>query len=69
MLKFVNQIAEHFPHKKIATLAYTYTRKAPLYTKPASNVVIQMCAIETARQGINFLSLLQIFMLHLERIW
>ena len=54
MLKFVNQIAEHFPHKKIATLAYTYTRKAPLYTKPASNVVIQMCAIETARQGINF---------------
>lgn len=54
MLKFVNQIAEHFPHKKIATLAYTYTRKAPLHTKPAPNVVIQMCAIETARQGINF---------------
>lgn len=54
MLKFVNQIAERFPHKKIATLAYTYTRKAPLHTKPASNVVIQMCAIEIARQGINF---------------
>ncbi len=54
MLKFVNRIAEHFPHKKIATLAYTYTRKAPLHTKPAPNVVIQMCAIETARQGINF---------------
>lgn len=54
MLKLVNQIAGHFPHKKIATLAYTYTRKAPLHTKPAPNVVIQMCAIETARQGINF---------------
>lgn len=54
MLKFVNRIAERFPQKKIATLAYTYTRKAPLHTKPASNVVIQMCAIETARNGINF---------------
>lgn len=54
MLKFVNQIADSFPDLKIATLAYTYTRKAPLHTKPAKNVVIQMCAIETAREGINF---------------
>lgn len=54
MLKYVNQIAKAFPSKKIATLAYTYTRKAPLHTRPDSNVVIQMCAIETARAGINF---------------
>lgn len=54
MLKFVNKVAKRFPDKKIATLAYTYTRKAPLHTRPEPNVVIQMCAIETARQGINF---------------
>lgn len=53
MLKFVNQVAEQFPDKKIATLAYTYTRPAPKYTRPVQNVVIQLCAIETARQGIN----------------
>lgn len=34
-------------------MAYIYSRKAPKYTKPASNVAIQLCAIETARDGIN----------------
>ena len=53
MLKLVNRVAARFPDKDIATLAYTYTRKPPLHTRPAANVVIQLCAIETARQGIN----------------
>ncbi|MFT0643917.1 DUF4838 domain-containing protein [Bacteroides thetaiotaomicron] len=53
ILNYVNKIANEFPDKKIATLAYIYSRKAPRYTKPASNVAIQLCAIETARDGIN----------------
>lgn len=53
ILSFVNKVAAHFPQKKIATLAYIYSRKAPKYVKPASNVAIQLCAIETARDGIN----------------
>lgn len=53
ILNFVNQVAAHFPKKKIATLAYIYSRKAPKHIKPASNVAIQLCAIETARDGIN----------------
>lgn len=54
ILNFVNKVAAHFPEKKIATLAYIYSRKAPKYVKPASNVAIQLCAIETARDGINY---------------
>ena len=53
LLKLVNRVAARFPDKDIATLVYTYTRKPPLHTRPAANVVIQLCAIETARQGIN----------------
>ena len=53
ILNYVNKVAAQFPDKKIATLAYIYSRKAPKYTKPASNVAIQLCAIETARDGIN----------------
>ena len=53
ILSYVNKVAAKFPHKKIATLAYIYSRKAPRYTKPAPNVAIQLCAIETARDGIN----------------
>ncbi len=53
ILNFVNKVASHFPDKKIATLAYIYSRKAPIHIKPASNVAIQLCAIETARDGIN----------------
>lgn len=54
ILSFVNKVASYFPNKKIATLAYIYSRKTPLHIKPASNVAIQLCAIETARNGINF---------------
>lgn len=54
ILNYVNKVATHFPDKKIATLAYIYSRKAPIHTKPAPNVAIQLCAIETARDGINW---------------
>ena len=53
ILNFVNKVATHFPDKKIATLAYIYSRKAPKHSKLESNIAIQLCAIETARDGIN----------------
>ena len=53
ILPFVNEIAEEFPDKTIATLAYIYSRKAPKHLKPADNVAIQLCGIETARAAIN----------------
>lgn len=46
---FVNRVAEHFPDKVISTLAYQYSRKAPLKSKPASNVQIMLCTIELNR--------------------
>jgi len=48
MIRFVNQVASHFPQKRISTLAYQYTRK-PCRTKPASNVLITLCSIECDR--------------------
>jgi hypothetical protein len=53
MLPFVNKVAEQFPDKKIATLAYVYSRRAPKHCKPASNVAIQLCGIETGRRAAN----------------
>lgn len=49
LLRFVNQIADSFPDKIITTLAYQYTRKPPLITKPRSNVMITLCTIELNR--------------------
>ncbi len=49
MLTFVNRIAASFPEKVISTLAYQYTRKAPLHVKPADNVNIMLCTIEVNR--------------------
>ncbi len=49
MISFVNQVAAAFPQKIISTLAYQYTRKAPEYIKPASNVNIMLCTIECDR--------------------
>ncbi|MEN8201253.1 MAG: DUF4838 domain-containing protein [Bacteroidota bacterium] len=48
MIRFVNQVASHFPQKRISTLAYQYTRK-PCLSKPASNVLITLCSIECDR--------------------
>lgn len=49
MLRFVNRLAERFPDKVISTLAYQYTRKAPMVTKPRTNVNIMLCTIECNR--------------------
>lgn len=49
LLRFVNQIADSFPDKTITTLAYQYTRKPPVLTRPAKNVLITLCTIELGR--------------------
>jgi hypothetical protein len=50
MLRFVNAVAadveKEFPKVSVITLAYQYTRKPPLKTKPRKNVIIQLCSIE-----------------------
>jgi hypothetical protein len=51
MIDFVNRIAREFPDKKISTLAYQYTRKAPLNIKPETNVLITLCSIECDRSA------------------
>ncbi len=53
ILHVVNQVADYFPDKKIGTLSYTYSRKPPKTIKPRPNVVIQLCNIETSRDGCN----------------
>lgn len=49
MVHFVNRVAAEFPHKVISTLAYQYTRSAPLHIQPAENVNIMFCSIECNR--------------------
>ena len=49
LIKFVNRVAGNFPDKKITTLAYAYTHKAPKNLKPASNVYIFLSNIEAYR--------------------
>ncbi|MCX6230941.1 MAG: DUF4838 domain-containing protein [Bacteroidetes bacterium] len=49
MVRFVNEVAKAFPDKIITTLAYQYTRKPPLITKPLDNVMITLCTIELPR--------------------
>jgi len=49
MIRFVNAVAKAFPDKIITTLAYQYTRKPPLISKPIDNVMITLCTIELNR--------------------
>jgi hypothetical protein len=49
ILRFVNRLADEFPDKVISTLAYQYSRKAPVKTVPRSNVQIMLCTIELNR--------------------
>ncbi|MFY8022171.1 MAG: DUF4838 domain-containing protein, partial [Bacteroidia bacterium] len=49
ILRFVNQIADSFPDKIISTLAYQYSRSAPVITQPRPNVNIMLCTIESNR--------------------
>ena len=54
LLWFVNQVARRFPDKTIATLAYQYTRQAPVSSagvRPDTNVLVMLCPIETGRQA------------------
>ncbi|MBK7107035.1 MAG: DUF4838 domain-containing protein [Ignavibacteriae bacterium] len=49
MLNFVNKVAKEFPNKTISTLAYQYTRKAPIGIKTEPNVMVVLCTIECDR--------------------
>lgn len=49
VLNFVNQVAAEFPDKVISTLAYQYSRQAPVGLEPADNVNIMFCSIECNR--------------------
>jgi len=50
LIKFVNAIAEavekEYPHAKVETLAYQYSRKPPRTLRPRHNVIIRLCTIE-----------------------
>ena len=50
LIHFVNSVAEaiekEFPDIWVETLAYQYTRTAPLKVKPRKNVVVRLCTIE-----------------------
>ncbi len=50
LIKFVNKVATTFPDKKITTLAYSYTHKAPANIKPAANVVVFLSNIDAYRE-------------------
>lgn len=49
IIRFVNEVAQEFPEKTISTLAYQYSRKAPVKTKPLKNVQVMLCTIELNR--------------------
>ncbi len=49
LLAFVNAVAAEFPGKVISTLAYQYTRRAPVGIRPAPNVSVCLCSIECNR--------------------
>lgn len=49
IIRFVNRVAGEFPDKVISTLAYQYSRPAPVKTKPRSNVQVMLCTIELNR--------------------
>ncbi len=51
LVTFVNAVAAAFPDKVISTLAYQYTRQAPVDLVPAPNVNICLCSIECDRAG------------------
>ena len=50
LLEFVNQVAREFPDKTISTLAYQYSRSAPVGIRPEKNVNIMLCSIECDRR-------------------
>lgn len=49
IIHFVNRVADTFPDKVISTLAYQYSRQAPVKTRPRDNVQVMLCTIELNR--------------------
>lgn len=49
LIRFVNRIAAQFPEQQFTTLAYLYTSRPPLKTKPAPNVYIMLSSIDAER--------------------
>ncbi|MBC8051750.1 MAG: DUF4838 domain-containing protein [Sphingobacteriaceae bacterium] len=49
LLNFVNKVAARFPDKVITTMAYSYSRAAPVGIRPADNVSILISDIEVNR--------------------
>jgi hypothetical protein len=49
IIRFINRVADEFPDKVISTLAYQYSRQAPVVTRPRNNVQIMLCTIELNR--------------------
>ena len=50
VIHFVNKLADRFPDKKFATLAYLYTMNPPKHVKPRHNVVVMLCDIDCNRE-------------------
>ncbi|MFN8241963.1 MAG: DUF4838 domain-containing protein [Bacteroidales bacterium] len=48
-IEMANTLAERFPDKQISTLAYQFTRQAPINIRPRDNVNIMFCSIECNR--------------------
>lgn len=48
-VEMANKIAAQFPEKQISTLAYQFTRQAPVNIRPVENVNIMFCSIECNR--------------------
>lgn len=50
LIRGVNAVAEEiekrYPDVLVETLAYQYSRKAPLHVRPRKNVVVRLCSIE-----------------------
>ena len=49
-VRFLNQLAQHYPDKKFITLAYLFTMDPPKKVKPLDNVYIMLCDIDTKRE-------------------
>ena len=49
-VRFLNKLAAHYPDKKFITLAYLFTMDPPKHVKPADNVYIMLCDIDTKRE-------------------
>lgn len=50
LIHFINKLADRFPDKEIATLAYLYTMNPPKQVKPRPNVVVMLCDIDCNRE-------------------